>query len=225
MLPELKEGSVRHTFFLVMAVGIGISVCGMALMAPFVGHFRRVEPRVAVFAGSILMFLGGIGWFGSSLSAYGGLDWLPSSFEWPVGTSDRVITMPDGEHVVPVISSGRVQVYDRNLKFLRGWAVPSYGKPFKVRTAGNDRFEALYGTSVDTYLLNGALVRHAAGQREECTLPSYGRRLCIPTSPWLLMYSGATTTWLMWALGMAVLGFLQWRERRASESGEPYKDV
>lgn len=214
-----------HSFTIVMTVGIGISFCGMALLAPFVGHFRRVKPRIAVFAGSILLFLGGLGWFGSALSAWGGLDWLPPSFEWPVGTSDRVITMPGGEHVAPLVFSARVQVYDRNLKFLRGWAVPSYGKPFKVRPAGKDRFEALYGTRADTYLLDGTLVRHAVGQREEYTLPSYGQRLCVPTSPWLLMYTGPTTTWLMCALGMGTLGFLQWRERRASRSAEPYTDV
>ena len=213
------------TFFIVMTVGIGIAFCGMALLAPFVGNFRRVQPRVAVFAGSILLFLGGIGWFGSALSAYGGLNGLPPSFEWPVGTSDRVITMAGGEHVVPLIFSARVQVYDRNLKFLRGWAVPSYGKPFRVRPAGRDRFDALYGTRVDTYLLNGTLVTHAVGQREEYTLPNDGQRLCIPTSPWLLMFAGPTTTWLVGALGMAVLGFLQWRERRAAASGEPYQDV
>ena len=171
------------TFFIVMTVGIGIAFCGMALLAPFVGNFRRVQPRVAVFAGSLLMFLGGVGWFGSALSAYGGLNGLPPSFEWPVGTSDRVITMAGGEHVVPLIFSARVQVYDRNLKFLRGWAVPSYGKPFRVRPAGSDRFDALYGTRVDTYLLNGTLVTHAVGQREEYTLPNDGQRLCIPTSP------------------------------------------
>jgi hypothetical protein len=212
-------------FFIVMTVVIGTVYCGMALLAPFAGHFRKVRPRAAVFAGSALLFFGGLGWFGSALSAWGGLNWLSPYFEWPVGTSDRVITLPGGEHVAPLIFSGRVQIYDRNLKFLRGWAVPSYGKPFKVRPAGSGRFDALYGTRADTYLLDGTLVRHAVEQREERTLPSYGQRMCIPTSPWLLMYTGPVTTWLVSTLGLAVLGFLQWRERRASMSSGPYTDV
>lgn len=200
---------------------LGVGFCGMALLAPFVGEFRRVRPRLAVFAGSFLLFVGGLAWFAADLSATGGLDWPSPSFEWPVGTSDRAITMPGGEHVVPHVWTARIQVYDRNLKFLRGWSIPSYGKPFKVRPAGSDRFEALYGTRADTYLLDGTLVRHRTGQQEEYTLPNYGRRLCIPTSPWLLVFSGPTTTWLVGVVGMATLAFLLWRERRAMASAGP----
>jgi hypothetical protein len=39
------------------------------------------------------------------------------------------------------------------------------------------------------------------------------------------MYTGPVTTWLVSTLGLAVLGFLQWRERRASVSSGPYTDV
>ena len=203
-------------FDTVLILGTGIWFLGMALLLPFLGHYRHVRPRAAVFVASILLFLGGLGWFGASTSACGGLDWLPLSFEWPIASSDRAITMPGGEHVVPHLFSGRVQIYDRDLKFLRGWAVPSYGKEFEVRPAGMDRFDVLYyGTRADTYLLNGTLVARAAGQREEYTLPSYGQRLSIPIRPWLLVFSEALPSWLTVILGVVILGVLGWREKRA----------
>lgn len=212
-------------FLIVMTWVIAIPYIIMATLGPFIGHFRKTQPRVAVFAAFLLVLVGGIGWFGSALSAWGGLDWLPGSFEWPIGSSDRAVTMPGGEHVVPHIFAARVQVYDPDLKFVRGWAVPSYGKDFKVRPAGRDRFDALYGTRTDTYLLNGKLVAHKAGGPPYYALPHYGERLSIPTWPWLLIFSGAWPSWLTGVIGMAVLAILKRREERAQAAGEPYRTV
>jgi hypothetical protein len=72
---------------IVMTVLLGVSTIGMAIVAPFVGTFRHTRPRAGVFAGSALIVMGTMGWFGSSLSAVGGLNWLPRSWEWPVGTA------------------------------------------------------------------------------------------------------------------------------------------
>jgi hypothetical protein len=212
-------------FLVVMTWVIGILYVVMAILGPFIGHFRKTQPRAAVFAGFLLLLVGGIAGFGSALSAWGGLGWLPESFEWPIGSSVGAITMPGGEHVVPHIFAARVQIYDRNLKFVRGWAVPSYGKDFKVRPAGRDRFDALYGTRTDTYLLDGKLVGHKSGGPSYYTLPDYGQRLSIPTWPWLLIFSGSWPPFLSGALGMAVLALLKRREEQAKATDEPYRTV
>jgi hypothetical protein len=209
---------------IVMTLLLGISVIGMAIVAPFVGAFRNTRPRAGVFAASALIIMGTTGWFGSSLSAVGGLNWLPRSWEWPVGTADGVITMPDSTHVVPHVFSGRVQIYDAHWKFLRGWAIGSWGGDFRVMPSGADRFDVMKARSDwrDTYRLTGEHVARAKLERYYWTLPRYGERLCVPTSPWLLVFSGHMTTWLMYVLGLATLGFLKWRENRAlNGAGEP----
>jgi len=209
---------------IVMTLLMGVSVIGMAIVAPFVGAFRHTQPRAGVFAASALIIMGTTGWFGSSLSAVGGLNWLPRSWEWPVATANGVITMPDGTHVVPHVFSGRVQIYDAHWKFLRGWAIGSWGGDFRVAPSGADRFDVMKARSDwrDTYRLSGEHVARARLERYYWTLPRYGERLCVPTSPWLLIFSGHMTTWLMYVFGLVTLGFLKWRENRAlNGAGEP----
>jgi hypothetical protein len=200
-----------------MALLMGVSLIVMAIVVPFSKGFRTTRPRSGVFAGSALIIMGTMGWFGSSLSAVGGLNWLPRTWEWPVGTANGVITMPDGTHVVPHVFSGRVQIYDAHWKFLRGWAIGSWGGDFRVTPSGADRFDVMKARSdwLDTYRLSGEHVARAKLERYYWTFPRYGERLCVPTAPWLLVFSGHMTTWLMYVLGLATLAILKWRENRA----------
>jgi len=52
--------------------------------------------------------------------------------DWPAGFVSGVVQTPDNLWVVPEISPGRVQVYDSNWHFLRGWQVKSFGKKFRI---------------------------------------------------------------------------------------------
>src|SRR2546423_1685308 len=81
--------------------------------------------------GAILMIYAVAGFFGAGFSACGGLDWL-GSFEWPIGYTSGVSRTPSGDLVVPHDPSGRLQIYDGDRRFLRGWRVGS-GKPFVAR--------------------------------------------------------------------------------------------
>lgn len=93
---------------------------------------RDVEPgwrKWATIAASGFVVIGGLGFFGSALSAGGGLNWLPRSFEWPVGYTDGAVSTPTGMHIVPLTPSGRVQVYDANWTFVTGWFVDAGGGP------------------------------------------------------------------------------------------------
>ena len=74
-----------------------------------------------------LLLIGVTGFLGAGFSSAGGLNWLPSSFEWPVGSVDGVVTTKDGLHVVPHTPSGRIQIYDSGWHFTRGWRVDAGG--------------------------------------------------------------------------------------------------
>jgi hypothetical protein len=115
---------------IVIILLMGVSTIGMAFVAPFTGAFRHTRPRAGVFAASALIIMGTTGWFGSALSAVGGLNWLPRTWEWPVGTADGVITMPDGSMMKPEPSDetrrlGVSPPWLFSLSFLNSWQLSS----------------------------------------------------------------------------------------------------
>ncbi len=94
--------------------------------------------------GSALMLLGVATFFAPVLTSQGQLDWLLKDREWPVLYSSNVLLFPDGTRVVPHEPSGRVQIYNAELEFIRGWTietsgawvvVPGMGETFFVYTA------------------------------------------------------------------------------------------
>lgn len=202
----------------VLIFAIGGSLAIMAILAPFVGHFRTTRPRILVLTGFLLVFLGAVRWTSCQLSWFGALDGLPSSWEWPVGTAKRVITMPDGTHVVAVTSAGRVQIYDPKWKFLRGWAVGAPAGEFKMLPAGPDKFDVMPMRTMrrDTYRLSGDLI--ARGSRPSGTrydhLQEAGEPHAVPTAPWIRMILMPLTSWPVSMISLVLLGFLQWREDR-----------
>lgn len=88
------------------------------------------------FLASACLIIGAVGFFGSALSSTAGLG-SSQSFEWPIGKTDEALKYPDGNIVVPHEPSGRVQVYDQSLQFVRGWSVKASGGSFKLYPAEN----------------------------------------------------------------------------------------
>ena len=212
-----RRGIAFGRFDIAMTLVLGGLIIIWAILIPFFGHFRAIRPRALVFAGCFLLVWGTIGGYSQSLSRSGGLNGLPRSWEWPVGSSDGVITMPDGTHVVPQIGPGRVQVYDSHWKFLRGWAIVSRGRDFKVIPTGPDRFDVFYYGSLwrKTYRLSGDLVASGTGPPGGYDgVPNMGQRHSFHTAPWLLVFVGSFSSWFV-GLGVGVLALLQWWEARA----------
>ncbi|MGA3209687.1 MAG: hypothetical protein ABSD20_00175 [Terriglobales bacterium] len=85
--------------------------------------------RLLVVVLGIFTLVGGGGFFASALSATGLLK-LPVSWEWPAGYVSGVVQMPDGRYIVPLVPSGRVQIYDSHWRFIRGWNVEALGGEF-----------------------------------------------------------------------------------------------
>ena len=121
------------------------SIGGLFVVACAVAPFASPRPsgrkRVCLFIGSGLAVVGALGFFGSAFSSAGGLNWLPDSFEWPAGYVTGVATTPNGLFIVPLTPSGRIQVYDADWKFVRGWHLDAGGGTFKVRALAADRIE------------------------------------------------------------------------------------
>jgi hypothetical protein len=96
-------------------------------------EFKRAD-RFKWIVGVMYFFvlIGASGFFAAALSAVG-IFKLPSSREWPAGYVSGVVTTPDGKYIVPLVPSGRVQLYDSQWHFIRGWNVDAGGGDFKVQ--------------------------------------------------------------------------------------------
>ena len=155
---------------------------------------------------SVLLIVGAVGFFGSGLSAIGGLNWLPGSFEWPVGNASGVITVSNF-FVVPHTPSGRVQVYGRDWKFVRGWHVDAGGGTFKLKMPDQYHIAVITARGQWHYVfdLNGKLL-----SKEKYSPASYsafqgeGQSYVVPTPPWLWVFSSPFYSWLLIALGIGL---------------------
>jgi hypothetical protein len=79
-----------------------------------------------------LFLVGVTGFSATALSAMGVLE-LSSSREWPAGYVRGVVTTADGKYIVPLAPPGRIQLYDPEWHFIRGWNVDAGGGNFKVQ--------------------------------------------------------------------------------------------
>src|ERR1700690_1716213 len=97
-------------FGLLVALFVGfwlfLAVRGMARKSKAPDRFKLI-----VWVMYLLILTGAGGFFAAALSAVGILN-LPTSREWPAGYVRGVVTAEDGKYIVPLIPSGRVQVYD-----------------------------------------------------------------------------------------------------------------
>ncbi len=91
------------------------------------------------YLASACLIIGAVGFCGSMLSL-ANFPRLPHSFEWPIGSTDSALICRDGKIVVPHTPSGRVQIYDQSLKFIRGWHVDAGLGSFKLFPANEHGF-------------------------------------------------------------------------------------
>lgn len=195
----------------------GIAIIGLLGSAVILGVLYNLleilrKPRSNKFVtglASALIIIGALGFFGAGLSCAGGLDWLPPSFEWPVGYASGVVAMPDGTHVVPHFPSGRIQVYDRNWHFQRGWRVDALGGEFKLLAASSDVVHVIpsRGNLRYVYRLSGELVSSRDFSRSDYeSFPVDGKSCIVPTPFWLWTFSSPIYSWCAFALGGVLLG-------------------
>ncbi len=215
-----------HFIFILLVVIIGSTFVGFAFFYAFRSPTHNRGRKWLQVTGGLLLAFGGLGFFGSALSASGGLGWLPPTFEWPVGYAKNVLLMPVHRYAVPLTASGRIQIYDMNWGYLRGWSVDANGGTFVLRPEGRDRIEVITARGNLRYLydLDGTMLSKGTYAPENYgDYPSSGGAYSVPTKWWLLPFTGPFYSWILGVLGGALLfGAEKWKvsPRKERQSGE-----
>jgi hypothetical protein len=151
----------------------------------------------------LLVLVGAGGFFAAALSATGIIR-LPSSYEWPAGYVRGVVTTADGKHIVPLMPSGRLKIYDSQWHFIRGWNVDAGGGDFKVQCSSNGMIEvfAARGEHHYSFAQDGHLIASESLPEPFSSLPDDGQSVVVPTSPLLWIFSSPFLSW-----GVALVGF------------------
>jgi len=171
---------------------------------------RRTAPRwayVPTVLATLLALVGVISFIAPFIAVVGGLNWLPPSFEWPVGHAAGVTTMRNGYHVVLLDGAPRIQVYDPNWRFVRGWFFASRGEIFYLVPSRQDRIEAFSArhrargnTGLHfVFTLNGDLISRGDYSLDDNTYHSivnHATSVVVPTSIWLWPFSNPAHGWL-----------------------------
>jgi hypothetical protein len=83
--------------------------------------------KTAIFhAGAVALLLGAAGLLVVTVQLSFGL--CPPEWEWPAGVASGVAELSDGRHVAILRAADRVQVYDQEWGFVRGWNVGARGR-------------------------------------------------------------------------------------------------
>lgn len=160
----------------------------------------------------ILMLVGASGFFGMGILATEDSRLLCESIEWPVGYAEGIITTADGRYIVPQAYIGRVQIYDANWHFIRGWQVHSHGREITLRPAGNERVEVVTsgGKSLGVYSLEGEPIPDTKIEREaKVSVEPPGHALWVPTHWWLISFTHPMYSWLAMGLGMGLFALVE----------------
>jgi len=151
----------------------------------------------------LLILIGAAGFFAAAFSAMGIIR-LPTSYEWPAGYVSGVVTAADGKHIVPLMPSGRFQIYDPKWHFIRGWNVNAGGGNFKVGLSPDGVIEVFTARGEHHYSFTqgGQLISSETFSEPYSSLPE-GESVVVPTSPLLWIFSSPFLSW-----GLALFGFV-----------------
>jgi hypothetical protein len=168
----------------------------------------------------LLVGIGGCGFFAFGLCAQGIIK-VPSSFEWPAGYVGGVVTTGDGKYIVPVVPAARVQIYDSQRKFIRGWNVKTGGADFKVESAPDGLVEVFVarGDLHYSFTQDGRWM-YSGGMSEPFSWLPKGQSFWVPTCPWLWAFTSPFLSWLLAAAGIAGVVTIERLRRRKPMQAE-----
>lgn len=193
--------SSLFNLFIVLFAGFWLFVVSRDLARQFKrgNRFRWIVATL-----SFLVLIGAGGFFAAALSAMGVIK-LPASREWPAGYVSGVVTTGHGDYIVPLVPSGRVQLYDAQWHFIRGWNVDAAGGDFKVEYSPEGLIEVFTarGSHHYSFTEEGRLIVPARILPETFASLPRGESVAVPTSALLWVFSSPFLSW-----GVAVIGFI-----------------
>jgi hypothetical protein len=161
---------------------------------------ERLNWLVAI--AGIVLAIGVVDFFGTALTATGVVP-LPDSFEWPPGYVRGVVETWDGKYVVPLVYESRLQIYDSQWHFIRGWHVAN-GHDFTVTCSPNNEIEVFASRGRHySFTENGKLISVTTTNDPFVSAP--GELMAIPTSRLLLIFSNPFLSGGLMILGSAGL--------------------
>jgi hypothetical protein len=158
--------------------------------------------------GCLMVMMGVTSFFLTGLVADCGIDIVPARFEWPMGYADGILTTPRGKHIVGHNAANRVQIYDENWNFIRGWHVEGLGGGFNVALLPNELFEVftVRGNSRFVYALDGSLVSTSTySPKTPSPPPAPGESRWFWSWPWMWPLVNPFIAMLTMVLGFVIL--------------------
>lgn len=126
------------------------------------------------------------------------------SFEWPVGNTRSALQHSSGIYIVPHEPSGRVQLYDNSLKFLRGWQIEANGGSFNLNISDDNSFY-IYTARGDMkyhFDLQGKLLSSEKHLERYPNNRSHLLDVAIPTPAYLWVFTNPFKAWIVAVLGI-----------------------
>lgn len=188
-----------------------------AIGFPLTARYGSWRLRFIATVASFFAIIGIGGFLGAGLSTSGALNFLPSTFEWPMGYARGIITLPDGRYAAPHWHSGRVQLYDSNWRFIRGWRVDAYGGMFTLRASEPDKLEVITARSqrLKIYTFDGQMISEVKLTHEQyASIKDSGMSHWIPTHWWLITFTSPFYSWFLGVIGMVTIGTLEYAGHR-----------
>ena len=186
---------------------------------------RRTIRIIAVFA----LLYGALAFFAQAFSATGGARFLPTSFEWLLATVSGVVKDSAGQFIAPHTPSGRIQVYDQDKKYLRGWAVDAGGGLFKLHITSDNLIEVFTarGSRYFVFREDGAIVREGTyTPKTYSDLPAESDLTERFKTPLILLpFSHPFAGWALGALGMLCLIVLDKTKKRSNTNMPVHSDA
>jgi hypothetical protein len=160
-------------------------------------------------AGVILLAYGMLAFFGAFLSATGRLPWSSENRAIPMWRVDGAVVDADGMIYCPSAPWGRVQLYDRGKRFVRGWPVNAFGGTFRLHIDRDNHLQVATARGRMLYAFDrqGRLLSSAS--YEPGSYSDFdgwrGTAITIPTPFYLLPFTHPFFAWATALVGMLML--------------------